>query len=118
MQQSLWSGPWQAYRKCLKFNYSRSFLRQLATQNMLLLGLALLPLYLLALGLLLLFYQKFHVWKKEGVSVGFVYDTSPVVKQRPSVCLYVFDKICCNLFLGGSNSLEERVCWQLDISCT
>ena len=30
--------------------------------------------YILALGLLLVFYKWFHVWKKEDVSVGFVYD--------------------------------------------
>ena len=53
---------------------------QLATQNMLLIGLALLPIYLVALGFLLLFYRNFHVWRKEGVSVGFVYNTSPKVQ--------------------------------------
>ena len=46
---------------------------------MVLIALSLLPLYLLAMALLLLFYQKFHVWTKEGVSVGFVYDKSPEV---------------------------------------
>ena len=46
---------------------------------MLLIGLALLPIYLVALGLLLLFYRNFHVWRKEGVSVGFVYNTSSKV---------------------------------------
>ena len=51
---------------------------------MLLIALALLPFYFVALGLLLLFYQKFHVWKKEGVSVGFVYDKSPEVKTNIS----------------------------------
>ena len=45
------------------------------------LALSLFPLYLLALALLLLYYQKFHVWKKEGVSVGFVYDTNSEVKN-------------------------------------
>ena len=47
---------------------------------MLLIGLALLPIYLVALGFLLLFYRNFHVWRKEGVSVGFVYNTSPKVQ--------------------------------------
>ena len=51
---------------------------------MLLIAFALIPSYLVALGLLLLFYQKFHVWKKEGVSVGFVYDKSPEVKTNIS----------------------------------
>ena len=46
---------------------------------MLLIGLALLPIYLVAVGLLLLFYRNFHVWRKEGVSVGFVYNTSSKV---------------------------------------
>ena len=48
---------------------------------MLLIGVALLPIYFVALGLLLLYYQKFHVWKKEGVSVGFVYNTSSQVQN-------------------------------------
>ena len=51
---------------------------------MLLIAFALIPSYLVALGLLLLFYQKCHVWKKEGVSVGFVYDKSPEVKTNIS----------------------------------
>ena len=66
------------------------FFRQLATRNMLLLAVVLLPLYFLALGLLLLYYQKFHVWTKEGVSVGFVYDTRPEVKSEIYVFVYFF----------------------------
>ena len=55
---------------------------------MILIGLSLLPFYLLALGLLLLYYQNFHVWKKEGVSVGFVFDTSPEVKSLMTLCIF------------------------------
>ena len=57
---------------------------------MLQIALALLPVYFVALGLLLLFYQKFHVWKKEGVSVGFVYDKSPEVKTNISSFLWPY----------------------------
>ena len=78
-----------ACRQGIKSYYYQSF-RQLATRNMLLIGLSLLPLYLAALGLLLLFYQKFHVWTKEGVSVGFVYDTRPEVKSEIYVFVYFF----------------------------
>ena len=101
---------------------------------MLLIALALLPLYLVALGLLLLFYQKFHVWKKEGVSVGFVYDKSPEVKTNISSFLWpyltkvmdhTFSKMSVfkhipqkALLIGGSNSVEERICWQLDVTCS
>ena len=42
----------------------------------------LVPTYMLALGLLGIFYEKFHVWKKEGVVVGFVYDQSEACKQN------------------------------------
>ena len=49
---------------------------------MLLIGSGLIPLYLVALALLFFFYQKCHVWKKEGVSVGFVYDKSHEVKLK------------------------------------
>ena len=53
---------------------------------MLLIGSSLIPLYLVALGLLSVFYQKYHVWKKEGISVGFVYDRQPKVKLiRPKL---------------------------------
>ena len=57
-------------------------LRQLATLTMLLIGSGLIPLYLVALALLSFFYQKCHVWKKESVSVGFVYDKSHEVKLK------------------------------------
>ena len=69
------------------------FFRQLATRNMLLLAVVLLPLYFLALGLLLLYYQKFHVWTKEGVSVGFVYDTRPEVKSEIHVFVYFSNRL-------------------------
>ena len=49
---------------------------------MLLIGSGLIPLYLVALVLLFFFYQKCHVWKREGVSVGFVYDKSYEVKLK------------------------------------
>ena len=58
---------------------------------MLLIALALLPVYLVVMGLLLRFYQKYHVWKKEGVSVGFVYDTRPEVKSF--MTLYIFTTV-------------------------
>ena len=48
--------------------------KQKATNTCVKIVLLLIPLYLLALGLLLIFYKWFHVWKKEDVSVGFVYD--------------------------------------------
>ena len=68
---------------------------------MLLVGLSLLPLYLAALGLLLLFYQKFHVWTKEGVSVGFVYDTRPEVKSEIHVFVYFFQPVSLTSVLVG-----------------
>ena len=48
--------------------------RQLATKNALFLWLSLIPTHFLALLLLLIFYKYCHVWKKEGVAVGFAYD--------------------------------------------
>ena len=44
--------------------------------------LLLVPNYMLALGLLGIFYEKFHVWKKEGVVVGFVYDQIEACKEN------------------------------------
>ena len=37
---------------------------------------------MLALGLLGIFYEKFHVWKKEGVVVGFVYNQSEACNKN------------------------------------
>ena len=48
--------------------------KQKATNTSIHIALYLIPLYLLALGMQMVFYKQFHVWKKEGVSVGFVYD--------------------------------------------
>ena len=72
---------------------------------MLLIGSSLIPLYLVALGLLSVFYQKYHVWKKEGISVGFVYDRQPKVKliSRPKLELlkYIFLHIVRSRFRVG-----------------
>ena len=51
--------------------------QQLATRNANKIWYSLVPLYLLALVLLHLFYERCHVWKKEGVSVGFQFETNP-----------------------------------------
>ena len=48
--------------------------KQEATNASIHIALSLIPLYLLALAMQMVFYKQFHVWKKEGVSVGFVYD--------------------------------------------
>ena len=37
---------------------------------------------MLAVGLFYCFYEHFHVWKKEGVVVGFVYDDSEEVQKN------------------------------------
>ena len=55
--------------------------RQLATKNALFLWLSLIPTHFLALLLLLIFYKYCHVWKKEGVAVGFAYDDSLEVSE-------------------------------------
>merc|ERR1711971_55401 len=55
--------------------------RQLATKNALFLWLSLIPTHFLALLLLLIFYKYCHVWKKEGVAVGFAYDDSFEVSE-------------------------------------
>ena len=57
---------------------------QKATNTCVKIVLLLIPLYLLALGLLLIFYKWFHVWKKEDVSVGFVYDEDQEVEDDPA----------------------------------
>ena len=58
--------------------------RQLATKNALFLWVSLIPTHFLALLLLLIFYKYCHVWKKEGVVVGFAYDESPDVSDSIS----------------------------------
>ena len=50
--------------------------KQLATKNVLICWSCLIPAHFLALGLLLVFYQYCHVWKKEGVVVGYAYQKS------------------------------------------
>ena len=55
--------------------------RQLATKNALFLWVSLIPTHILALLLLLIFYKYCHVWKKEGVAVGFAYDDSLEVSE-------------------------------------
>ena len=58
--------------------------KQKATDTCVTIALLLIPLYLLALGLLLMFYKWFHVWKKEDVSVGFVYDDDEETESDPA----------------------------------
>ena len=48
--------------------------KQLATKNALICWSCLIPAHFLALGLLLVFYRFCHVWKKEGVVVGYAYE--------------------------------------------
>ena len=48
--------------------------KQLATKNALICWSCLIPVHFLALGLLLFFYRFCHVWKKEGVVVGYAYE--------------------------------------------
>ena len=48
--------------------------KQLTTKNALIACAFLIPAHFLALGLLYVFYEHCHVWKKEGVSVGYAYD--------------------------------------------
>ena len=48
--------------------------KQLTTKNALIACAFLIPAHFLALGLLHLFYGHCHVWRKEGVSVGYAYD--------------------------------------------
>ena len=52
---------------------------QLATRNALILWVSLIPTHFVALLFLFIFYKHCHVWKKEGVVVGFAYDESPAV---------------------------------------
>ena len=58
--------------------------KQLATRNALLLWVSLIPAQFLALLLLFIFYNYCHVWKKEGVVVGFAYDNSLDVSDSVS----------------------------------
>jgi hypothetical protein len=44
--------------------------------------LATIPIYCLSLFFVFLFYNKGHVWKKEGVSVGYKYDCTDDVKRK------------------------------------
>ena len=66
----------------LTYFYNIDLTQQLATRNATWAWLSLVPTYMLALGLLGIFYEKFHVWKKEGVVVGFVYDQSEACKEN------------------------------------
>ena len=52
--------------------------KQLATENATRVWLAALPAYWLALLLLYLFYTQCHVWKSEGIVVGFKYEDDAV----------------------------------------
>ena len=58
----------------LLFTLDIDLTKQLATENATLVWLSVLPTYSLALLLLFLFYEYCHVWKSEGVVVGFKYD--------------------------------------------
>ena len=49
---------------------------QLATENATWIWLSLIPAYVLALILLLLFYEKGHTWRKENVIVGFKFTSN------------------------------------------
>ena len=49
---------------------------QLATKNATWVWLSLIPAYVLALILLLLFYEKGHTWRKENVIVGFQFTSN------------------------------------------
>ena len=53
--------------------------KQLATRNALIIWVSIIPTHFLALLFLFIFYKHCHVWKKEGVVVGFAYDESPAV---------------------------------------
>ena len=59
--------------------------QQLAIRNATLILLSALPVQLLALGLYYLFYKNCHVWRSEGVIVGFSYDLSPENNAIPSL---------------------------------
>ena len=48
--------------------------KQLATKNALICWSFLIPAHFLALALLLVFYRFCHVWKREGVVVGYAYE--------------------------------------------
>ena len=66
--------------------------KQLATENAIYVWLTIIPAQFLALLLLYFFYEHCHVWKKGGVSVGYMYKESeenqeneverPIEKQR------------------------------------
>ena len=73
--QSLWG-------LLFTYFYNIDLTQQTATRNATWIWLSLVPTYTLALCILGSFYEKFHVWKKEGVVVGFVYDQSEACKKN------------------------------------
>ena len=73
--------------------------KQLATKNALICWSCLIPAHFLALGLLLVFYQYCHVWKKEGVVVGYAYQKS----TNNALC-----RSCGNSYQKSENNDKEQ----------
>ena len=77
--------------------------KQWATRNALILWVSLIPTHFLALLFLFIFYKHCHVWKREGVVVGFAYDESP------AVCDSISQKKFKGSWLTHSRSNEEAL---------
>ena len=96
--------------------------KQLATRNANMVWYSLVPLYLLALGLLYLFYERCHVWKKEGVSVGFQFETNPKEELlNPNIERNIAERKFRGLWVtetsrGESKTNLERVSIKLNVT--